>query len=442
MELRLIFPRLRTCYRQTISVALYFLIAGSVIAQQNDAVDQKLAHEVESDSETVQTINKPDNAAGQSDVEQRELGADEDPLAVSTVQRKAQREVESKGAPERTTGFDIYGSARIRYRKRGEKTEFQDGSSRLGVEADWQFVPDSYLMGRYELGLNVLKRIGELNDTIFDRLFYVGLAAPKYSLIVGKNWSPYYQVASFTDRFEGAGGVGSGTFNALTDGGPTGTGRADKAVQGKLSLEILPHRTYKQFDLNIQLQHGNAVPFGGGADYDTAVGLSTVITTHNNFSLGLAYNHASINLSKNPSLREIGITGSARALLIGARAFGERWYTGFTAARHKNHETTGEGIYFDSWGSEFYGQYRLVNRVWLVGGYNILEPDSDQAQAGEFRVKYSLLGLRYSFEDFRRMIWANVRVNDGLNADGSERSNVYTIGIRWDLSKRGWRMSN
>ncbi len=95
----------------------------------------------------------------------------------------------------------------------------------------------------------------------------------------------------------------------------------------------------------------------------------------------------------------------------------------------------------DGWGSELYGQYQVTDRIWFVGGYNILKPDSDQIQTGDFRIRYGLLGLRYSFEDFRRMIWVNVRINDGLNEDGTPRANVYTIGVRWDLSKRGWRMS-
>jgi predicted porin len=258
---------------------------------------------------------------------------------------------------------------------------------------------------------------------------------------VGKNWSPYYEVAAFTDRFEGAGGQGTGTYNALTDGGNTGTGRADRAVQGTLSTDFLPHKVFKPFDLNLQLQHGNPIPFGEGAEYGTAVGASAVMTTRGNYTLGLAYNYASIDLDRNPSLRSIGLTGPARAILVGTRAFGERWYAGLSLARLENQETTDEGTYLDGWGSEFCGQYRVTDRVWLVGGYNILEPDSDQTLAGDFRIRYGMLGLRYSFEDFRRMIWANVRINDGLNEDGTPRPNVYTIGVRWDLSKRGWHMS-
>ncbi|MDH3690235.1 MAG: hypothetical protein OEU36_12230 [Gammaproteobacteria bacterium] len=219
-------------------------------------------------------------------------------------------------------------------------------------------------------------------------------------------------------------------------------GRADKALQSKLSLDFLPPKSFKPFDLNLQLQHGNPIPFGGGADYGTAVSVSAVITTQNNYSVGLAYNHADIDLDNNASLRDIGITGDARALIVGTRGFGKRWYAALVAAWLDNHETTDDGIYFDGWGSEFYGQYRLFDRIWFVGGFNIQKPDSDQAQAGDYRVKYAVVGLRYSFERYRPMIFANVRINDDIDADGTPGANVYTIGVRWDLSKRGWHASN
>ena len=85
----------------------------------------------------------------------------------------------------------------------------------------------------------------------------------------------------------------------------------------------------------------------------------------------------------------------------------------------------------------------MTKHLWFVGGYNILEPDSDQAQAGDFRTRFAILGLRRTIKDagFRFMVWANVRLNDGRTAAGTPLSNVYTIGIRWDLSKRGWHVA-
>jgi len=208
-----------------------------------------------------------------------------------------------------------------------------------------------------------------------------------------------------------------------------------------LSVDFLPQRYFKPFDLNLQVQKGNPVPFGDGAQYGSAFGASAVLTTQKDFTIGIAYNHAAIDLEHNPSLRSIGISGDARAAIIGTRGFGDRWYAGFVLARLEDHETTDDGIYFDGWGSEFYGQYQLFDRLWFVGGYNTLEPDSDQDQARSYRIRYAVAGLRYTFEDFRRMIYVNVRFDDSIDADGTPGGNIYTIGVRWDLSKLGWHIS-
>lgn len=167
-----------------------------------------------------------------------------------------------------------------------------------------------------------------------------------------------------------------------------------------------------------------------------------MLATQSNYTLGLAHNYAEIDLADDPSLQRIGLSGSARATSLGIRGFGDRWYAGLIASRLQNHETTDEGIYFKGWGSELYLQYRVAGPVWFVGGYNVLEPDANDVQAREYRVRYSIAGLRYSFDDFRRMIYANVRIDDSLNADGTPGSDVFTIGIRWDMSKRGWHRSD
>ncbi len=379
-----------------------------------------------------------------TDVEMRELGAEEDPLSAAKLERDVQLKEEEAGEPARTTGFDLYSSLRVRYREQEHDGAWEDGSSRLGIEADKRFFSKSFLIARYEAGFNVLdaldtsKSSEEFTDTIFKRLGYVGLDTPTTEIIAGKSWSTYYQLGSFTDRFMGAGGDAVGVYNAQTDGGPSGTGRADSVLQTKLSLKFLPYTLFKPFKLNVQAQNGNAIPFGGDADYGTSIGISSIMTTQNNFTVGVAYNYADIDLDDDPLLRDIGLTGDAQALLIGTRAFGERWYAGLVVAKMENHETTDQGIYFDGWGSEFYGQYQLSDRLWLIGGYNVLEPDSGQPRTGDYRVRYTVAGMRYTFDDFRRMIFANVRINDGLDADGSSPADIYTIGIKWNYSFRGW----
>lgn len=396
-----------------------------------------------------------------TDAQQRELEASEDPLKAEQQERKVERAEEAtKPESERSieaeakdrTGFDLYGSLRWRYRAQGDIQEWQDGGSRAGVMLDWQFTESTYAYARYEGGFNLLTglndltnagdRTEEFEDTLFTRLWYAGIESPAVSAIYGKNWSTYYQVAGFTDRFQGTGGSAGGAFNAQTDGGPTGPGRADDTLQTQTLIDFLPQTHFKPFKLNFQAQYNNEIPFGEGARYDVAYGLSAILETHSNLTIGLAYNQARVDLKKEPGLRRIGINGDARAALLGVRSFGDRWYAGLVVSRLVNHDTTDDGIYFDGTGSEFYGQYQLMDRIWLVGGYNWLEPDKDQKLARDYRIRYGVLGLRYTFDDFTHMIWANVRFDDSVNADGTPGANVYTVGFRWDLKKRGWHRSN
>jgi hypothetical protein len=115
------------------------------------------------------------------------------------------------------------------------------------------------------------------------------------------------------------------------------------------------------------------------------------------------------------------------------RWFSDKWYLATTVARLRNHETTDEDVYFDGWGWEVYGQYNLHKRWWAVGGWNILEPDSDQTQAGDANTRYGVLGVRYSFKKFQKMLYANARLDSSRLADGSPIDNTYTLGVRWDL---------
>ena len=161
--------------------------------------------------------------------------------------------------------------------------------------------------------------------------------------------------------------------------------------------------------------------------------MSAVLELLNDYALGIAYNRAGIEDLLDPAVRRAGLDGDAQALIIGARWFTDDWYVATSVSRLKNHETTDLLVYFDGWGWEVYAQYRLHDRIWVVGGWNYLKPDSGQATVDPYRVNYAALGLRYTFRDFERMLYTEIPLDESRNQDGSEPGNVYTIGIRWDL---------
>jgi predicted porin len=378
----------------------------------------------------------------------REQEAMEDPLALQQSQKIDQPSLQTT----QPDIFNFYGSLRYRYRETSLDSFSGDGGSRTGLNGRFQFHENYWVLGRVEYGFSLFDNLDLLLDasarsnntfteSVFPRLSYGGVEFPRAFLTYGKNWSTYYQVASFTDRFQGTGAGASGAFNAATDGGPSGTGRADRVLQSRIQINHPwgPLSRFKPFALNIQYQDGERIPFAEDTDYDYSLGISAILERIDNFKLGIAFNYAAIKKEDLPALDPLGIDGDDVALLLGFQWFGSKWYAATTVSWMNNHMTTEDGIYFKGWGSEGYGHYQLADRWWLVGGWNYLEPYSKSDQAGDFILRYAVLGLRFTFKDFQRMIYANIRFDKSRTSSENniELGNVYTIGVRWDFD---WAM--
>lgn len=380
--------------------------------------------------------------------------------AVEAEKEKARGEVQSeaeepgidredvveKTAAEQPYSGRIYGSLRLRYRSTDEGGIFGDAGSRIGLEGEYRTAEESWLYARVEAGFNVLDELdtllspgggageGQQGDSFFPRLYTVGIDTPVVVASYGKSWSSYYKISNFTDRFDSAGSSAVGTFNANTDGGSTGTGRADNVFQTLVFIDFMPEKwRVKPFNMNIQFQSSQPIPGVEGVEYQYAFGLSAVLDSRDNYSLGVAYNRASIDELDNPVVQAAGIEGDAEAFLVGARWFDEQRYIALTVARLWNHEATDEGTYFIGLGSELYARYRLIKGYWLVGGYNWLLPDDDQVQAGEYELRYGIVGLRYSIDEFNRLAYAEWRIDSTTSEAGEKIGNIFTIGVRWDF---------
>jgi predicted porin len=388
------------------------------------------------DSQQVETPAAP----VQEEAVQRELKASEDPLD----QQATEKQKLPRYRYQDHTSLNAYGSVRLSYIDTIKQADFDDSGSRIGINGELQFLPDIWLLGRAEAGFNILDSINGLINangrpseeerSASLRLLYGGVQTANSTISFGKNWSSYYQVASITDRFEAFGGEASGAFNAQTDGGATGTGRADNVLQGRLFIDTLPKSwQMKPFKLNVQWQASEDIPQLEDASYDGSIGISAILESKSKKIVGIAYNQAFVNNDDRPALKQRGAGGDARALLIGTRRFGDRYYIGATLSLLDNHETTDRGNYFDGWGWETFASYQLKNRWWVVGGWNLLEAMDDQRLAGEYRLRYAVIGFRYTFDQFQRMIYSEIRLDDSRNADGSRPGNIYAIGVRWDF---------
>ncbi len=266
-----------------------------------------------------------------------------------------------------------------------------------------------------------------------ERLLYGGFDAENLTATFGKAWSAYYKIAGMADRFSIFGGDGVGVYNANTDGGPTGTGRADDVLQARIYTSSLKALRIKPFNLNIQYQDGRPIPQLQNRRYGRAYGASAWLETQGDHGIGLAYQRSEIDFENDTVVQGAGIDGDATAIATAFRTYGERWYAALVFAWLDNIETTDQLKYINGRGAELYAQWQFRDRWWLIAGGNWLKPDNDDPQAGEYEVKYAVLGLRYTLDSFNRMLYAEYRLDGGTLYNGTPRKNELTIGFRWDF---------
>jgi len=376
----------------------------------------------------------------QATARQEEAALNEDPEA----QRRARIQEEPE-LVEKWPSFEFYGSLRLHAIRHFDELNVEsgvkmgDGASRAGVRGEWKFARRWRLFGRAETGFDILdtftsKGTGEDNSKGLEkRLLYGGFEHANLLAVWGKNWSAYYQIAGMADRFAIFGGQAAGIYNAGTDGGATGTGRADDVLQARIYTSSLQALRIKPFNLNLQYQEGQPIPHVPGRNYSKAYGISAWLETQTDYGIGLAWQQARIDDPEDPFLREAGIEDHATAFALATRTFGKRWYAALVLSRLENVATTDQFRYFDGKGAELYGQWEFRSDWWLVAGGNWLDPDEDDPDAGEYKVAYGVLGLRYTLDSFNRMIYAEYRLDHGRLYDGTRRDNELTIGFRWDF---------
>jgi predicted porin len=386
-------------------------------------------------------VNEVEEKKEEATARYEEAALNEDP--------EAQRRARIEEAPELRSAwpnFEFYGSVRLHainnFDAEDQLTEFNlgDGASRIGVRGEWQMTKRWSLFGRAEGGFDVLKTFTpKAGDEETDRqglrkrLLYAGFDSDNLMGTYGKSWSAYYKIAGMADRFSIFGGSGVGVYNAATDGGATGTGRADDVLQARIYTRSLKALRIKPFNLNLQYQHGQAIPKVEGRNYGKAYGASAWLETKGDRGIGIAGQKSTIDNVEDPVIRSAGIDGDAQAIAVSFRSYGERWYAALVVAWLDNIETTDQLKYVSGRGAELYAQWEVRDNWWLIGGGNWFNPYEDDPEAGAFETAYWILGIRYTLDSFNRMLYAEFRIDNGKLFDGTPRKNELTIGFRWDF---------
>jgi len=266
--------------------------------------------------------------------------------------------------------------------------------------------------------------VGEGGETISTRLGYVGARGELGEFTWGKRWSVYYDYcAEWTDRFMAVGGDASGTYNAGTDGGISGTGRAEACFQYR-SPELGPLRAGVQWQNRSRTDEDENFADTWGAALDLELG--------GGFTLGAAFNDVRDGVEV-PELNQA--KEGDQSLIVGARWARGDWYLAFNYNQSEEHETDDEGRFFDAEGAELYASYALDQLHLVYAGFNWLEPD-DGDYGGDFERRYLAAGVSryFGLDRARSVVFLECALEDSTSADGSDgRDSVFGGGMRFNF---------
>ncbi len=321
----------------------------------------------------------------------------------------------------------LYMSIRPQLINSGEDGEIKlnDGGSRAGFFYYHQFNNNLELMLQYEAGLNWDRDTPFINvsdaSNTNRRLSYVSLKYRENSIILGKYWSAYYDIASFTDQYMTFGAQASGTFSVSS----SGTGRADKMLQVRTKQDT--------YDATLQVQFKHDALRDLNTDYSYTMAGSLIYKGWEDIKLGASISYGKFD-EINSEMKAAGIDGNDLSSIIGF-TYKKNNFSGHAVFSYmKNHTIDNQGIHFNSTGAELYMRYDIDESIRLAGGGNWLLP-KDNDYDGKYSIKNVILSLQYTFGEktFDDLVYVEVSLPNGKLANGDDKDARIAIGLRYLL---------
>ncbi len=285
------------------------------------------------------------------------------------------------------------------------------------------------VIGGIEFGVNLVSRdetvefavdpgagIAQVGDAVFARLGFLGVTYQDFEFTFGKQNSVYYTLgASQVDRFLAFGGAAIGVWN-ISDGGISGTGRANQVFILKYKNKGLTLGAQAQAR-NISENSESVDTYGFGANY-----------TIDGFTIGAGYNK--VNDGVEDPLPNQAKDGD-EAFVTSASFEKDRFTIAASYAILKQHQRIGDTFY-DATGIEFYARYKFsTNKRWHVAaGFNYLKPDDDE-NLGDFDSKFGIAEVGYNFKKASHIfVAADIDQSEDSNGDRRNQS-IFGVGIRF-----------
>ena len=366
------------------------------------------------------------------------------PLALIPEVRGAAAPPDPPWLTELAQRVDVYGRFDANLDFSAEDVHVANNGSRFGIKAEQSIVGKVKVLGQGEWRMSIGQgdtsyNISDNPDTGFaqvqthteqalsTRLGFLGLSFGDYgTLTFGKQWGVYYDISFWTDQFAVFGARGGSTYNAGTDGGTTGGGRADDALIYRLDLGKLQIGAQAQF---IGSRSPTLDGLAGSLIYSPARGLR----------LGVAYSHSFLNLSSNI----VGYDGKdAQAFTAGITFERDGWKIAVLDTWTHDHElvsTQQATVAYDTLGAELFASRRYRELLMFYAGFDFAIPRNLDTRFVDpnFGTRDLLGGIRWLLDlKANSFVYLEGRTGQSRAADGQRAADVVTLGIRFNYSLR------
>jgi predicted porin len=342
--------------------------------------------------------------------------------------------------------FNPYGSLRNIVSISDSGAQVQDNASRVGINFSTFGRIKVFATG--EWGVNLVRSettfnagaitaegfgvINQDTNPVFAaRLGFLGIDFGRFGqLAFGKQNSTHYDVTSYTtDRFNVFGGQSTATYVAGTDGGQSGTGRADQTI-----LYHLKFAKILDFGAQGQLRTGNTPQAFNG------FGFSLQAAVLPGLKIGGAYNKTYFN----PQFSQVVFNGGGTDYwTLGAKGDWRKLEWGAVWARQTNGDIAfvpdpaggpePVALGFSANGIEVYSRLKFGKFAAVLGFEDQWPHDLNPLINPNFKTRYAILGAEWHISKSGYAFF-EAKLGDSVDALGNDVSQAAAIGFRYDFS--------
>jgi len=304
---------------------------------------------------------------------------------------------------------------------------------RVGLKGDWKITKTGKykMFVKTEFGLNLVRRdeyikfspdpgyVGKAPQTVFIRQGYIGMSTPYGNISVGRQWGVNYTLSGEIDYMYFGGAYAVGVYNADTDGGISGTGRADQLLKYELTAD--------KFYIGLQGQFRDISD--NNKFFADSYGLAAYYKL-NNFKIGFSFNKV-LDGVEEPDVNQAKINDQLLTFLFDYRT--GNFHFGIMPIYFINHEKTDEGVYYSGYGLEYSLRYHFGKEgKWrFVQNSYILKPTEN---GGEYLLNAFTFNLAYRYTDNTAIVLA-LKLDNSVNQNGSRRNdNILGVGFYYNFN--------